>query len=250
MFRKEQDGIAWLEFELLSSFKNLRHGIFLRKGGMSSGAFSSLNVGDRVGDCPVSVRQNRQAIAHNLGCSDFVSAQLEHGNHTAEITSSNPKKVPICDALMTQEKGTGLLITHADCQAAIFYDPINHAIANVHAGWRGSVLNIYKETVLRMRSCYGSRPENLLVGISPSLCPQSAEFVHYQEELPEPFWNYQEKPNFFNFWEISRMQLHACGILPHHLELAEMSTYFNPDECFSYRRDGLTGRHGTLAVLS
>ena len=45
------------------------------------------------------------------------------------------------------QKDCGLVIQHADCQAAIFFDPVRKAIANVHCGWRGSVCNIYAKTV-------------------------------------------------------------------------------------------------------
>lgn len=150
---------------------------------------------------------------------------------------------------MTDVKGLGLLITHADCQAAIFYDPVHRALANVHSGWRSSVQNIYLETIHKMRERYGSRPEDLRVGISPSLGPEAAEFRDFKTLFPEPFWSFQTKAEYFNFWEISRWQLISAGVLPHHIEIAGICTYSTPKDWFSYRREPCSGRHGTIAAL-
>lgn len=248
MIRKEQDGIQWLEFEIFASHQEVRHGVFLRHGGCSREPYSSLNVSCQAGDRTEDALKNRQAIADCLECPSVWLPILEHGKRVLAI-ESGWKKRPKADGLITQSQGVGLLMTHADCQAAIFYDPIKKALANVHAGWRGNVLNIYAETVQQMQRCFGSRPENLLVGISPSLCPDHSEFVNYRTELPESFWDFQEKPNHFNLWEISRRQLENAGVLPGNIEIAEISTYTNADDFFSFRRDRKTGRHGTLAYL-
>ena len=63
------------------------------------------------------------------------------------MTAKNGDKIPVADALFTTEKGVGLAITHADCLAVIFYDPVHEAIAVIHAGWRGLVQNILARTV-------------------------------------------------------------------------------------------------------
>ena len=87
------------------------------------------------------------------------------------------------------------------------------------------------------------------MGISPSLGPQSAEFTHYRHELPESFWAFQINPNYFNFWEISRWQLETEGILPHHIQIAEIDTRSTPEDYFSYRREKISGRHGSFIEL-
>lgn len=146
--------------------------------------------------------------------------------------------------------GLGLTILHADCQVALFYDPIQHAITVTHCGWRGSVQNIYQESIAAMRSLYGTKAENLLVGISPSLGPSASQFIHYQRELPESFYPFQVKPLYFDFWAISKWQLRECGVLPHHIEIAEICTYSHPEDFFSYRRIKTSGRHATIASLT
>ena len=152
------------------------------------------------------------------------------------------------DALITHEIGVALPILHADCQAAIFYDPITGAIANAHSGWRGSVQNIYGEVVKRLIKM-GSRPENILVSISPSLGPTCAEFVHFEKELPKEFHHFQVNPFYFDFWEISRMQLTALGILETHIEIAEICTHTHEKEFHSYRRDKTEKRNATVIAL-
>jgi YfiH family protein len=246
---KEKDGIRWLEFKLLADFKQLRHGVFLRHGGCSSGPFSSLNFGFFIGDPIENVRANIEKIKGVLGISHIMNSDLKHGKRVVEVSPHNLAEQSECDALTTSYSDIGLMMTHADCQAAIFYDPVKHAVANVHAGWRGSVQNIYAETVQFMNKTYGSKACDLLVGISPSLGPKEAEFINYRKELPEHFWKYKDQSNFFDFWAISEAQLIESGVLAHHIELAGIGTLSNPQDFFSYRRDKITGRHATLVAL-
>jgi len=174
---------------------------------------------------------------------------VEHGIHIHTLHYDSPSEIDNCDGFITKERGIASLIKHADCQACIMYDPIQHIVANIHAGWRGSVQNIYATAIKQLGEQYNSQPENLLVCISPSLGPSAAEFSNYKEELPESMWEFQDRKHYFNFWEISRSQLIKCGILPHHIEIAEKCTYSNEEDYFSYRREGLTGRHGTIVLL-
>lgn len=236
----------WLTFELFAECKGLKHGIFLRHGGVSTGAYNSLNMGRYGIDLPENVIFNRSMALEALGIEHYSILNLEHGT---QILEAVPNKVERGDALITQSAGLGTLITHADCQAAIFYDPIQHALANVHCGWRGSVKNIYQKTIKTLGTRYGSKPENLLIGISPSLGPEASEFIHYEKELPLSFFAFQVKPTYFDFWQISKWQLMECGILPHHIQIAEICTYSHSADFFSYRREKETGRHATIASL-
>jgi YfiH family protein len=248
MLRKKEQGIEWLEFELLANESGLKHAIFFRHGGYSEEPFASLNAGGGSGDDAHAIAKNRKKIAHLIGVKTLISANQVHGAEIGLVTEASFEEN--CDALVTQEKEVALMIKHADCQAAIFYDPVRRVVANVHSGWRGSVQNIYGKTVDFLKKTAGSRPENLLVGISPSLGPECAEFIHFRKELPESFWQFQVRPNYFDFWAISRAQLAAAGILPHHVQVAEMCTFTEKGDFFSYRRDKITGRHATIAFLT
>jgi YfiH family protein len=255
MQRQKSDGIEWLEFDLLQDIPRLKHAVFLRHGGYSEGPYASLNVDFSVGDKEEHVQANLQRIKtqlqqQNSNWNHLVRGKACHGKSIAVVNAQSPEEVIDFDGLMTATPGVSLLMKHADCQIALFYDPKNHAIANIHAGWRGSVVNIYGETVQQMQKIFGSNPANLLVCISPSLGPDEAEFMHYRRELPEEFWPFQVRPTYFDFWAISEHQLQAAGILPHHIEVARLSTYSNSYDFFSYRRDKITGRHATCITLN
>lgn len=248
MIRKEKDGIVWLEFELLADIKELKHAVFLRHGGVCGGAHSSLHMGKCESELTPAVLENRSRIQKILKVEHLIAGDQMHQSRVVAV--SHPVDAE-CDGLMTAHTGLGLMIKHADCQAAIFYDPEHRAVANVHCGWRGNVQNIYRETVGEMRKHFASRPENILVAISPSLGPEKAEFIHFRQELPESFLPYQVKPTYFDLWAISRMQLESEGILPHHIQIASICTHSHPEDYFSFRRDNrVTGNHGTVALLN
>ncbi len=249
MLRREWKELEWLEFELLAEVPRLKHAIFLRHGGHSQGSYNGLNISFDVGDVPSHVEANISLVKQATGIPTIVWATQCHGNAVLPVKKTSFAPTASCDGLHTDLPNVGLMIKHADCQAALIYDPIHHAVANVHAGWRGSVQNIYSEAIQAMRRAYGSHPSDLLVGISPSLGPESAQFIHYERELPQEFHSFQVKPYYFDFWAISRSQLESCGVLSHHIEIAHIDTYANPSDYFSFRRDKSTGRHGTIVSL-
>ncbi len=219
MIRKNLGEIEWLEFELLQE-ESVKHAVFLRNGG---------------------------EVKKALGFEDIVYFNQVHGREIAVIEEIREGlKV---DGAITKMKGIPLAIKHADCQAAIFYDPIQKVLAVVHAGWRGLVQDIYKETVARMQKEFFVTPENLMVCIGPSLEPEHSEFIHYKQEFPESFWQFQEKHNYFNMWEIAKFQLKGLGIVSGHIEVAEMGTYSNPNDFYSYRRDKSLLRNLTVSSL-
>jgi hypothetical protein len=168
-----------------------------------------------------------------------------------QVDGDNFNNCGECDGLMTNVGGVALKVGHADCQAAIFYDPVQHAIAAVHCGWRGHVSGIYSEAVRAMAQAYSSKASDLRVAIAPSLGPCHAEFIHFRSEFPQPFWQFQVVPNYFNLWALGQWQLQEAGILPHHIQVAQQCTYADNSDCFSYRRSGgTTGAHATIAMLT
>ncbi len=249
MQRKKVGDLELLTFESLSHFHEINHALFLRAGGTSRGPFNSLNLSDTVGDDLEAVEANRRLALKALSIESWCEMRQVHGARVVEV--DGPERVsPECDALMTNRRGVTLSARHADCQVALFFDPKKQAIAIAHAGWRGSVLNIYKELVMAMQSRYGSRSCDLHVAISPSLGPKAAEFKNYEKELPSPFYAYQVKQFYFDFWAISQMQLLALGISEEKIEIAGVCTYSDPENFFSYRRDRITGRHASAITLT
>jgi YfiH family protein len=254
MQRYVNDQLEWLEFDLLSDIPHLKHAVYLRHGGASEGLFASLNASYLVGDRSEHVQKNLECIQNHLksgvpNWSHIVCGRANHEKSIALVDPSTEEELINYDGLITAHPNVTLMMKHADCQVAIFFDTKNRVIANIHSGWRSSVLNIYRETIETMQAHFGSHPAEILVCISPSLGPDEAEFMHYRSELPEEFWPFQVRPTYFDFWAISEHQLQAAGILPHHIEVARLSTYANPYDFFSYRRHKITGRHATCVTL-
>lgn len=246
MILKTVDGIQYSQFELLADFPKLIHGSFSRKGGNSLKPFYSLNVSFHVGDEKNDVNANHRQIKQILGISELSYAKQAHELGILEVTA--PGFIGEGDALVTKTPNHFLLIQHADCQAALFYDPILHLVAAIHAGWRGNVKRIYSHTIEYLKARYGVKPANLLVGVSPSLGPAHSEFKNYQSEFPKALWGFQWKSNYFDLWAMSEAELLAAGVKKDHLEFAKICTYSDTDY-FSYRRDKITGRMASVIGL-
>ena len=245
----ERGKLEWLEFDLLQEHPSVLHGVFLRHGGTSEGAYKSLNTSDMIGDNPECVKANRELIREQMGVSHITFARQKHGTNIVRITEDNYRSSPEADGLFTKEPNFGIAMTHADCQAAVFYDPENETIGVVHAGWKGNILNVYAEMVRTLKEEVATKPENLIVCISPSLGPDHAEFKNYKKEFPEDFWSYQIQPNHFNLWDIARKQLTACGVPEKNIEIEEICTYCASKDYYSFRREKMTGRHATVVAL-
>lgn len=228
----------------------LFHGIFNRHGGVSPAPWNSNNVSYGLGDSSENVSANRRQIKKTLGFTSLVSAKQVHatGIYTVSERPAEDLEVDGFDGLVTNVPGVGLMIQQADCQAVLLFDPGNNAIGIAHVGWRGSVADIIAETVFTMSRAFSSEPVDILAAISPSLGPCCAEFVNFQAEIPPALHSYQVRPNYFDFWAISRDQLCAAGVRPENICCAQICTCCDHDY-FSYRRDRNTGRFASVIGL-
>ena len=155
------DGLTYYRSPLLTARAEVVHGFFTRQGGVSPGAYDSLNVSLAVGDGREPVAANLRRIQQALGLKALAGAAQVHGGRAAVITSADQARqedIPEVDILVTTVPGLGLLIKQADCQAVMFYDPVNRVVANVHCGWRGQVQNILKKTVQLLKDRFATRP--------------------------------------------------------------------------------------------
>lgn len=270
------NGPEYYCFDNLSCFSGLEHGVFTRKGGTSTLNFDSLNVGLSTGDDKESVYLNRKMVAHSMGAAEDHAVYLNqvHGKeflvlkqqHKVQLKedsidramTSEDCKVSLqgvvipdndADGIITNIQGVLTVIQVADCQAVILYDPVNKVLANIHSGWRGSVLNIIGRGVDIMVEQFNSEPRNIIGAISPSLGPCCAEFKNYKSEIPEPFWKYKICERYFDFWRISHDQLTAKGVLSRNIEVAKICTRCSSYMFYSYRKENITGRFAVAAGL-
>ena len=221
-----------------------------RHGGGSEPPFDTLNLSYGVGDRAERVQHNRQTLKTALGLSTLLSARQIHGDSILSITAPVPADHEFDghDALITNQPGVGIMIQQADCQAVVLYDPTNHVVANIHAGWRGSVVNLPGKTVSRLMAEFGTEPSQVKAAISPSLGPCCAQFINFRDELPDWFHPFQTMPAHFDFWAITRQQLQAAGVPANHIQTIGICTRCDTNY-FSYRREGRTGRSATVVAL-
>ncbi|KAF3362623.1 hypothetical protein PHSC3_000862 [Chlamydiales bacterium STE3] len=224
MILRSQNSYRYWQFELLTPFRSIFHASFQKHGDLSIGGLKT-----------------------TFGLQKIAYLDQVHGDQIVCAKAGGLQGEG--DALVTTTSHLTLLIRHADCQAALIYDPNNHIVAAVHCGWKGSTKNIYTKTIAYLKEQYQCRPKDLLVCISPSLGPEASEFIHFKKELPPSFLPYQIKPSYFDFWKISEEELLAAGILAHHIEIAAICTYANPLDYLSYRFDKTSKRLFSLISL-
>lgn len=245
-----KEGLKWFEFPLLKKYNTLVHGVLTRLGGFSQAPFNSLNLDLSPENSSKDISENLSKVQKVIGLKNVVFSKQVHGTKIIPINGTNINQSFECDGFVTNEKNIALLIKHADCQAALFWDPQRQVIGNAHCGWRGNVLNIYKSVIEKMEKQYGCEAKNIRVCVSPSLGPHSSEFKNYKEEFPKSFWSFQTSSNFFDLWAIAEKQLQDLGISKDHIEIAKIDTYNSKEDFFSYRRNKITGRNATFIMLN
>jgi YfiH family protein len=145
------------------------------------------------------------------------------------------------DAVFTRSAGALVGVKTADCLPILLVDPEQRAVAAVHAGWRGTVLNIAGKTVAAMQRHFGSRPETMLAAIGPGIAgccfevgPEVAR--KFQPLFPER--RGLDTRARIDLAEANRRQLAAAGLLEGHIDAGAPCTLCTPGEFHSFRRDG------------
>ena len=250
------NGLEPLRFSHLSGCPDLVHAVFDRKGGVSSPPFDTLNVGFSTGDDPAAVTENRNRILSYLGLPRALFLHQVHGSDILVLPSEEtdpklfwkpgmalPTACATADGVVTDMSGLALVIQVADCQALLLADPYKKVIANIHSGWRGSLKNIIGKCVDVMTGRFRCRPEDILAGISPSLGPCCAEFIHFRKEIPQHLWQYKQlDKDHFDFWALSCDQLLEKGLRHGHIMNMAVCTQCCAHLYFSYRNAKKTGR--------
>jgi YfiH family protein len=253
---------SFLHFSSFSHIDGLQHAITTRHGGSSERFYASLNLGFHVGDKLGNVCENRQTIARNLGynAENLTCAQQTHGANIEIVTRKNRGRgaldwqsaIPSTDALMTQESDTPLMILVADCAPLLLVDEVNHVVAVVHAGWRGATSRIASQTVLKMTEVFGTKAEDLRVGIGPTLCVNcfevGEEVVSAATKIaPQSVLHDFAKPHL-DLRELLREDLRSVRVLDSQIETLASCPRCETQDFFSHRgENGTTGRFGLIA---
>lgn len=269
MQRLTKSGTPYFVFANFKGFADITHFVTTRHGGVSDGAFASLNLGLGTQDSPLSVLQNRQILADAVDIPQefFVFANQVHGTNVEVISKekrgagafSRHNAIVSCDAMITNEPEICLFVMAADCVPLLFYDPVRHVIGAAHAGWRGSVKRMAACTIQKMQTHYGCLPGDILVGIGPSIGPccynVGGEVI---DEVLKTFGTTEGLINFDNkesapildLWSANKLQLTEMGVPAENIEIAEICTQCHHDDFFSSRHGkGVTGRFGAGIMI-
>jgi polyphenol oxidase len=249
LFVRTAEGLESFSFLHLKAH-GLIHGVFTRRGGVSDTPFHTLNLSYAVGDRPEAVTENLGKLRGTLSATRLIYLNQSHGvDILIPGEGTEAHAVATADALITRLPGTALLIKQADCQAVILFDPRRGVAANVHCGWRGNVANLLGRVVSRMKEEFSCKGSDILAAIGPSLGPCCAEFVGYKEIFPDSFRGFMVRENHFDLWSLSSTQLIDAGVRRERIEVAGLCTRCRTDLFYSYRKEGNTGRFGTVAML-
>ena len=155
----------------------LKHGFFTRNGGVSTGAFASLNCSLSGKDNAAAVRENRTRAAAALGLPHQALCGLTqvHGKRVvvAEEAWSEDQR-PEADGVVTRRAGLVLGIITGDCAPVLFADRKAGVIGGAHAGWRGAVLGVLEETVFAMEGL-GAARRDIIAVVGPCIHQPSYE---------------------------------------------------------------------------
>lgn len=252
MKTQKYNGMITLKhFERLSEFREILQFVTTRKGGLSSGIYSSLNLGFTAGDSKSIVEKNRQLLAGAVGISQDQMITVRQ-SHTARVQFVTEKTDPAAaddstfDAQITNVPGKCLIIVVADCVPILLYDPNREVIAAVHAGWRGTVKQIVRKTVTLMHDKYNCEPRHILAGIGPSIGPCCYEIG--QEVIDQVAVELGSRESLliegeklgkarFDLWEANRRQMIKAGMLDDNIENPQICTSCDTKTFYSYRKE-------------
>lgn len=247
----------------------VRHGVIVafseREGGVSAPPFASLDLAAHTGDDPDAVDVNRTRLLAVLGLESMrnrlTMAEQVHGERIATVTDAEagagaraadgPGPLPATDALLTSEVSTPLLLCFADCVPVVLVAvaPVR-AVAVVHAGWRGSLARLPGLAADALAAHAGCSTSALLAYVGPHVCascyPVDDERL---SQFATSFDTILPAQGRLDLGAVVSESLRDAGVPDARQARLDLCTAERTEAFFSYRAEGLTGRHGALAVV-
>ena len=237
------------QFKHFSNFPQIKHAVTMKSKDSSELQFS-MNLRPSV---QLAI-QNRKKICKILGIDfhNLVRCSQVHKKNIAVISQKNKNNdyegVPDTDGMITARKDIALMVLSADCPLIGLFDPVEKVIGAVHAGWRGTVLQIVMNAVRTMQENFCSEPENIHAVISTSIgpcCYQVGQEV--LDEVSKYTWSKdcmhkKDKHDYFDLWTANINQLTKTGIPLSKIESAKICTHCHSKTFFSYRKGDKEGR--------
>ena len=256
--------LTWPEFEKIPGFV---HGFSTRLGGVSEGIYSSMNLSFTRGDKEEAVRENYNRISAALGFSpeDIVTSDQTHTANVRVITAEDrgngitkPRPYTDVDGMITNVPGLVLATFYADCVPLYLLDLVNRAIGLSHSGWRGTVKRMGQVTVDAMKEAFGTKPEDLIACVGPSICRDcfevGGEVVEefrkaFEPEYWEELYCQGKRPGKYqlDLWKANEIIFREAGIRRENIHITNICTMCNSDYLFSHRKVG--EERGNLAAF-
>lgn len=226
-----------------------------RLGGVSESPYSSLNLGDHVGDLLDHVKANRGLLKEHLPTEPIWLKQV-HGT----IVSTPKDRVLVADAIVTNIPNEVLAIMTADCLPVLFSNTAGSVIGAAHAGWRGLSAGVLENTVKEMKKLTkDDDDDNIVAWLGPAIGPNAFEVgqdvvdafqatgILYSKDVFKAIASKSGK-YLADLYELARGHLKSAGVDEVHG--GNHCTVTQADQFFSYRRDGVTGRFTNLIWIS
>jgi YfiH family protein len=233
-----------------------------RTGGVSQGAYATLNLGDRCGDDQQAVATNRLRVLEAIsahGCVDsLVNPRQVHGDHVVCIREDDEASVRMAceearngaDAVVCVVPRVPVLLCFADCVPVICVCEGGFAV--IHSGWRGTMARISAMAVDVLACCTGSDPSTVHAYIGPHIGMRDYEVSW---ELARDFKmafgpSVVPERRLLDLGRAVTLTLCEAGIEQRNIASCELSTASATDRFFSFRAEnGRCGRHGAIACL-
>ena len=262
---KENRGVTYLSFPILEDTGLVSHAFSTRLGGVSKGDFATMNFSFTRGDDRDDVQENYRRMAAALGVDRerMVLTWQTHTTNVRRVTEEDEGKGIVrdrdyrdVDGLITDIPGITLVTFFADCVPLYFLDPVHKAIGLSHSGWRGTVKRMGQVTVDAMKEAFGTRPEDIIACIGPSICGDcyevgeevADEFADaFHEKYHDVILKKQNGKYQLDLWKANEIVLKEAGIKGDYLAVTNICTYCNPQLLFSHRRTA--ERRGNLCAF-
>ena len=234
----EERGVLWYSDDAARELGVLV-GFSARLGGVSSPPYDTLNFAVRVGDERADVTENRRRAGAAVGF-DAERLALALQVHAADVLDVAPDDAGVlgeADGLFAAAPGPVLAILAADCAPVVLWG--DRGVAIVHAGWRGLVAGVVAKGVERVgdvRAAWvGPAIHACCYEVGPEVVDafRSAGLPVHDESHVDP-------------GDASGAALSAAGVEA--VVVSDVCTSCDR-RFFSYRRDGVTGRHGAFVSL-
>lgn len=257
-----------LRSRLLEQYTDVVAAITRRVEGLGS---QNGNVGDTEPRDPIDAWTMRKLWSEAIGvdAERIVRTGQVHGNHVFVVKEEHAgmgrrRDTPTpgtADATITQAINVPLMTLAADCLPLLMYDPVQHAAAAVHAGWRSTVQDIAGEVVRAMQQEFGSDPADIIAFLGPAIgvcCNEVGPEVTAQwREVAADLGPVAElavtRPGPKEHFDVPRansLLLQRAGLQPENIEMSDICTRCNLDDWFSHRGQGAnTGRQGGIIML-